>query len=177
SFGSCTSPQSYDLSSQPDGTYTITVRAVDAAGNVGPGATSSYTMVRSGPGAPTITSSPGATGHDDHPAWDFTGAAGATFECRIVQGSTVISDFSPCAGPKSYDLSSQPDGAYTFSVRAIDSLGNPSAPTTNDYALDRVAPGVPAITSKPGALGQSLQPAWGFTGDSGARLECRLARG
>jgi predicted phage tail protein/sugar lactone lactonase YvrE len=176
-FGSCTSPRSYDLTAQPDATYTFTVRAVDAAGNVGPGATSDYAMTRGGPSQPTITSSPGATGNDDQPAWDFSGGSGVTFECEIVRGSVVVSDFAACTGPKSYDLSAEPDGDYTFNVRAVDSLGRPSLPATADYLLDRAAPAAPTITSKPGTVGQGLQPAWDFTGESGARLECQLTRG
>src|SRR5205823_6392714 len=152
-------------------------RALDGALNASPDSTSTYTLDTTPPGAPTITSAPPATSSSPTPSWSFTGDPGVGFECQLTRGSTTVSGAAPCTSPQSYDLSTEPDGTYTFSVRAIDAIGGASAPTTSDYVLDRAAPGVPAITSRPGALGQSLQPAWDFAGDSGSQLECRLARG
>jgi hypothetical protein len=40
----CVSPASFNLNGQPDGTYTLRVRAVDQLGNAGSAATSAYTL-------------------------------------------------------------------------------------------------------------------------------------
>ncbi len=176
-FAGCTSPKSYDLSAQPDGAYTFSVRQRDAASNVSAAATSDYTLDRGVPAAPTITSSPGVTGNNANPGWTFTGETGATFECQLSSGATVISAFGSCSSPKSYDLSSQPDGAYTFSVRQRDPAGNTSALATSDYTLDRGVPAAPSITSSPGATGNNAGPTWGFSGEAGASFECQLSSG
>ncbi|HSH62448.1 MAG TPA: Ig-like domain-containing protein, partial [Acidimicrobiales bacterium] len=176
-FGSCSSPKSYDLSSRPDGTYTFSVRQRDTAGNTSPSATSDYTLDRSVPAAPTVTAGPGPKGNDANPGWSFTGEAGAAFECQLSSGATVISAFASCSSPKTYDLSSQPDGTYTFSVRQRDPAGNTSTSATSDYTLDRGVPAAPSITAGPGPTGSNANPAWSFTGEPGAAFECQLSSG
>ena len=48
-MAACATPRSYDLAKADDGTYTFTVRATDAAGNVGRGATATYRLDRPAP--------------------------------------------------------------------------------------------------------------------------------
>jgi predicted phage tail protein len=175
-FAPCTGPKSYDLSAQPDGTYTFSVRAVDSLGNPSSPATDDYTLARTPPAAPTITSKPGSLGQSQHPAWDFTSDPGTSLECSLARGSTVVSDFATCTGPSSYDLGGQPDGTYTFSVRAVDAVGNVSAVASDDYTLDTTPPPVPSITSAPAAVGRGASPAWGFTVAGDATPQCRLNR-
>lgn len=110
----CTSPASFDLSS--DDTYTFALRAVDPAGNVGPPITQDYLLDTVPPDAPTLTAVPSSPGIDASPEWEFTGEPAATFECRLTQGATVLSDFATCSGPKTYDFSAMQDGSYTFEV-------------------------------------------------------------
>ncbi len=176
-LGACTSPQSYDLSLEPDATYTFSVRQTDAAGNPSAFATSDYTLDRAAPAAPTIASGPGATGNDVAPTWAFTGDAGTTFECQLTRGADVVSPLGACTSPHSYDLGLEPDATYTFSVRQSDAAGNPSAFATSDYTLDRTAPVAPAITSGPGSTGNDPTPTWAFSGEAGATFECQLSRG
>src|SRR5205814_4265547 len=79
-----------------------------------------------------------------------------------------------CGSPGAYDLSGQADGNFTFSVRAVDAAGNASAPATSPYALDRLAPASPVITTAPTSPGRDQTPSFGFTGDADATLRCRL---
>src|SRR5207245_2705120 len=153
SYGSCTSPKNYDLTGQPDATYTFSVRAIDGAGNVGPAATSDYQLDSSSSSTPTITASPNAVSNDRNPAWSFTGALGAARPCQVARGSTVLSVYATCTGPRGYDLTGQPDGTYTFSVRAVDAAGNVSQAATSDYAFDTTAPAAPSIDTTPGSAG------------------------
>ena len=91
----------------------------DAAGNTGPAASSSYDLDTSAPGHAHDRLVAGlARATTSSPAWSFSGEAGAAFECRLERGATVVSDWASCSDPKAYDLSAEPDGNYTFSVRA-----------------------------------------------------------
>jgi len=172
----CASLAAYDLSSEPDGTYTLTVRAVDDAGNTSAAATDDYMLDRVAPSDPAFSATPGPTGSDPSPSWSFSGDAGATFQCELTRGGVVVAAGS-CASPAPYDLSSEPDGTYTLTVRAVDEAGNTSTAATDDYALDTAAPSVPVFTATPGSLGSDPSPSWSFSGDGDATFRCKLTRG
>ncbi|PYP40305.1 MAG: hypothetical protein DMD43_08750, partial [Gemmatimonadetes bacterium] len=174
---SCSSPVTYDLTGKADGTYVITVYARDAAGNVSTPVTGSYVFDRTPPAAPAITAAPATPGNGRSPAWSFTGEAGATLTCSLTRGGTTISPAATCTSPKSFDLTGQPDGTYTFSVTATDAAGNVSPAATGTYTLDTVPPAAPTITSTPGPTGNDLSPTWTFTAESGATTTCSLSSG
>jgi predicted phage tail protein len=176
-WAACSSNVAYDLSGRPDATYTFSLRATDAAGNDGPATTRDYALDTTAPPLPMIVSAPPAAGVDTAPSWSFTGEAGATFECRLDRGATPFSGWGPCPGSIGYDLTGQPDGVFTFSVRAIDSVGNVGAPRTRDYELVTSTPDAPAWTSEPLATGNSTAPSWGFSLPAGTTAECRVERG
>jgi Bacterial Ig-like domain len=173
----CVSPRGYDVTLQPDGVYTFRVRATDTAGNTGAEGTRAYTLDRSAPAAPVVTSGPPADSNDDTPVYSFTGEVGATYECRLARGATVVSNWAACSTPQGYDVSAQADGTYTFSVRATDAAGNTGPAGTRSYALDRAAPAAPALTGNPGADTNDDTPTWSFTADAGTATTCRLERG
>ena len=116
-WSSCTTPRVYDLTGQPDGTYTFSVHATDAAGNTGPVSTSDYRLDATAPPAPTLVATPGAVAANFTPTWSFSGESGAAFECRLDLGAATVSDWAPCSSPRGYNLAGQPDGDYVFSVR------------------------------------------------------------
>ncbi|MDP8975474.1 MAG: hypothetical protein M3N28_03750, partial [Actinomycetota bacterium] len=176
-FGPCTSPKSYDLSTQPDGTYTLSVRQTDAAANTSATATSGYTLDRAVPVAPTLTAPSPNPGNDATPTWSFSGEAGAAFECELTNGATVVSAFGPCTSPHSPDLAAQPDGTYTLSVRQTDAAANTSATATSGYTLDRSAPTPPVVVSGPGSGGSDPTPRWVFSGEPGVTFTCELRMG
>jgi hypothetical protein len=147
--GSCASPAVYDLSSEPDGTYTLAVRAVDDAGNTSAAATDDSTLDRVAPSVPTFTATPGATGSNPSPSWSFSGDGDATFQCDLTRAGVVVAAGS-CASPAGYDLSSATDGTYTLTVLAVDDAGNTSTAATDDYALDRsLTPSEPSTPVDP----------------------------
>ncbi len=125
----------YDLTGQPDGTYTFSVTQTDVAGNTSAAATSSYVLSTVLPPAPTITSSPASPGNGRSPSWSFAGGAGNSFQCKLTSGATTISGWAPCTSPQAYDLTGQPDGTYTFSVTQTDPASNVSPAATGNYAL------------------------------------------
>ena len=53
----------------------------------------------------TITSAPASPDNDRSPSWAFTTEAGATTKCQLIGPSGVVSAFSACTAPKTYDRS------------------------------------------------------------------------
>jgi hypothetical protein len=172
----CTTPRTYNLTGDVDGLYTFKVRQTDVAGNTGVFATHSFTLDRVAPVAPTITSQPPPRINDDTPTWGFSGEAGGTYECVLVEPDGTEISTAGCATPKSYDLTSEMDGLYTFKVRQTDVAGNTGSFVTVSYTLDRQPPVAPAITGRPANVTANQDPAWTFTGEIGATYECVLVR-
>jgi len=130
----CTNGRRFDLGAV-DGDYRVTVRARDAAGNVGPGATSSYQRDATPPAVPTLSAAPKPDDIDRSPTWSFSAESGARFSCTLTRGSDVVGAKTSCAGAKTYNLSGAQPGTYTFSVEATDAAGNTSAPRVAKYVL------------------------------------------
>jgi hypothetical protein len=126
-----------------DDTYTIRARATNAVG-VSAFDTTSFTIDRTAPAAPTITSGPtGTTAGGD--TLTFTGELGATFQCRLDSGS-----WATCTSPKTYGTLA--DGSHTFDVRAVDAAGNTGATTSRTWTVDATGPVIG--TTFPGASGR-----------------------
>ena len=172
----CNSPKAYNLAALPDGTYTFKVRQIDAAGQTGPYATDSFVLDRQSPAVPQITNAPNARSNDSTPGWNFTGEAGGTFECVLVKPGGAQETNPGCSSPANYDVTTGADGTYTFKVRQTDGVGNQSAYATSSYILDRQAPALPSITSRPANVDDDAAPAWTFTGEAGTPFECVLVR-
>jgi hypothetical protein len=171
----CSSPASYDLSSRADGEFLFSVRATDAAGNVSDTAEHVLTLDRGVPDEPTITSGPSGPTANATAAFGFTGEANATYACRVERDTTVVSDWSACASPRSYTLTT--DGPHTFRVRQTDRAGNESVEATRTFTLDRAPPAQPVITSEPTTPAADPAAEWSFTAEAGAFTSCRLTRG
>ena len=131
-YAACTSPHAY--TGLADGGHTVAVRATDAAGNVGPAATRSWTVDTTAP-TTTITAGPEGTVTSAGASFSFTADETAgTFECRLDGAA-----FGPCSSPTSYDGLS--DGDHSFDVRAADVAGNLGAPASRSWTVVTVAPG------------------------------------
>jgi len=167
-FVSCTSPQSY--TGLADGSHTFRVRAIDEAGNTGPEATFTWTIITVPPSAPTITSSPTDPSSSTSATFGFTGDPGTSFLCRLDAGS-----FTTCTSPKSY--SGLVEGSHTFQVKARDAAGNESAPTSSSWVIDTTPPAPPAIGSAPPNPSNETSPSFGFSGEAGATFQCELDTG
>lgn len=101
------------------------------------------------PPLPPIFTSLPVIQSDTSPSWEFVGEPGASFQCQLAQGSTVLIDFRPCSSPYTIDLSGLPDGAYTLSVRAIDAMGGPGALAVAAFILDRSGSSTVPSTAAP----------------------------
>jgi hypothetical protein len=174
----CTSPDTFDLTTQPDGTYTLTVTAHDALGNVSAPATSTYTLQRIiPPPSPTITGAPTSPDNDSTPTWSFTTPAGTADQCSLLSGSTTVAGPTACSGSQTFTVST--DGTYTFSVVAVDTAtGARSVAATSTYTYDHTPPSAPVFTARPTSPGTNATPSWTFTTPATAvALECTLRLG
>lgn len=104
-----------------------------------------FTIDRTAPGAPTITSGPVAS-----PAWTtttsalfgFSGETGATFQCRVDTAA-----FAACQSGVSYTVG---QGLHTFEVKQTDAAGNPGTlVASRTWKVDSIAPPAPVLTYMP----------------------------
>jgi hypothetical protein len=139
-FVACASPRT--VGPLMPGEYTFSVRATDAAGNTdATPATRSFAVQPVTPET-TITFGPSGATNDSSGSFGFSSSPGSTFECKLDGPDTATATYAPCMSPKAYTFPS--DGAYTFSVRAIDSLGVPDAtPATRSFVVDTQEPTTP----------------------------------
>src|SRR5829696_2909549 len=131
---SCTNPRRFELG-QADGDYRVTVRARDAAGNVGPTATSDYRLDTTPPAEPTVKAAPKPDDIDRSPTWTFAAETGARLTCTLTRGSDVVAARTACADAKTYNLSGAQPGTYTFTVEATDAAGNKGPARSARYVL------------------------------------------
>ena len=164
-YAPCTSPQAY--SALADGTYTFSVRAKDAAGNLDPTpATRTFTVDTTAPDT-TLTGTP--------PTFSFTSSEpGSTFECKLDGPGATTGTYAACTSPQ--NLGTLADGTYTFSVRAKDAAGNVDpTPATRTFTVDTTAPDT-AINSGPTGTIAATSASFVFTSEQGATFECKLDR-
>ncbi len=141
-LGACTSNTTERLLNQPDGRYTLTVRATDAANNFVE-QTRAF-AVDTGPPDTTIASGPGDGSSSEANAmtWGFASSeTGSTFECRIYLTAVGPGAFGPCSAPAAHSVSGLSPGNFTFEVRATDAFGNVD-PTPAKRTVTVIAPTV-----------------------------------
>lgn len=135
--GSATGPAAcgpevtYDLPQEGD--YTLSASATDAAGNADPTpATRTFTVDRTPPAAPDVSSAAGG--------YAFAGEPGATFECRL-DTPFGAGTYAACTSPQA--VWTPVPGRYVFSVRAVDRAGNAGPATARELTSPGAAPVTP----------------------------------
>jgi hypothetical protein len=146
-FTACTSPKTY-AGPLAEGPHTIDVRAVDAAGNIGPPTTYSWRIDVTPPPPPVIVSAPTDPTIDTAATFAFTDAEyGVTFRCRLDTAA-----YTACPGQKTYAGLSA--GSHAFAVQAVDRAGNPSAAAVYAWTIQTPVAGF----GLSGDLSQRLSP-------------------
>ncbi|MEY2570775.1 MAG: large repetitive protein, partial [Acidimicrobiaceae bacterium] len=171
-FAVCPSSYPADLSLANQGVHTISVQAIDTAGNVGSAAIATYTLDTLAPAPPVFTSGPPTVSNDDQPTWTFNDESGSTPWCAIDGGAFAI-----CASPVTVDLAAGLDGVHTITVKVKDQAGNMGDPNSAGFTLDRSAPGAPKFTAVPDSPSSSSSPTWTFTTPSDGTDRCSLDGG
>src|SRR6478672_8622032 len=164
-FAACTSPKA--LPATADGSHTFTVRASDAAGNTGQ---ASYTWTID-TAVPQITLGTKPTNPTNDTTPDFAFSANEPllggFQCQLDGAA-----FAACTSPKT--LSVTADGSHTFTVKAIDTAGNPGQ-TTYTWTIDTNPPTI-TLTQTPPNFSSNSTPTFAFTADEPipAGFQCKL---
>ena len=166
----CTSP--YAPAALPgDDTYTLTVRATDAAGNVSPALTSSFQVDATAPPTARVTG-PASPGRLTAPTW-LVSAPSGTLQCRLLRNDLVMRDWSGC-GPTYTSQLADGDGLYVVAVRVLTATRVPSAEVLSRYVLDTTAPAAATLTAPP-SPGTGRRPTWTITSaDVGATAQCQV---
>lgn len=135
-FTACTSPRTFTGLS--DGSHTFSVRATDAATNVGPTASASWTIDATPPNT-TLSGAPAGT----VASTDATISFGATESPATFACSLDGAGFSACTSPAV--LTGLADGSHTFRVRATDAAANTDpTPATATWIVDAAPPVIDA---------------------------------
>ena len=143
-----TEGDTFNVSTEADGEYSVSVVAVDNAGNKSEATTVSWTLDATAPApAPTVTGLPSAL--TNQKAFTLT-ASGSTDPHNVTYRWTFNGQ---TATGNSFNVATTADGNYTVSVIAVDDAGNESAATTVSWKLDATAPApAPTVTGLPSAL-------------------------
>jgi hypothetical protein len=164
-FLPCSNPQAY--LGLADGTHTVLVEAVDAAGNVSNPTPPYSWLIDTVRPVVALTDMPPRVTNRTSATFSFSSnKAGSTFACSLDGRG-----YSACTSPVLFtDLA---DGRHTFAVRAS-RLGNTGPATTYDWTVDTVAPDT-SVASGPPAEAATGSASFTFTSsEAGSTFVCSL---
>ena len=158
----------------PEGkTLSVTVRAIDFAGQISTQSASIATALSANDAPETgITSSPAFASAVNTATFGFVGSSNVrdvpAFECQVDSA-----EYMPCVSP--FDLTGLSNGAHVFHVRAVDSAGNVDlSPASYTWNVD-VAALKTMISSAPAPTSTTKTATFVFTGAAGSTgFECSL---
>lgn len=157
-----TTGTSTTLSPQPDGSHTFYVRAFDHAGNWGSSGAHGFQVDTTGPAPPSPDD--GISGWSNLNAPTFTWAS-ATDMCGVAGYSWAV-DGSPDetvdTTVPSASIPGQVDGVHTFSVRAVDTVGNWGDSGQHTFRIDTTPPSLSSLTWD--SLPRDNTPSFSWTG-------------
>jgi len=141
-WSACASPKTY-AGPLSNALHTFRVRARNAAGTLSQATTATWPGDTVAPPAPVLSGVPASPTGATSASIGFTDEeAGVTFRCA-VDGAAATTCTPPVAlGPLA-------DGTHTFTVTALDAVGNASVPSTAAWTVDTSPPPAPTVTSAP----------------------------
>jgi hypothetical protein len=150
-----------------DGTHTLVVRAVDAAGNVSAPSTPYTWTVDTVHPLVSLTEKPPLVTNLTTATFGFSANKPASsYQCALDGAA-----FAPCTSPRVY--SGLADGSHTFAVRAI-WLALVGPPTRYTWRVDTVSPQT-ALASTPPPASTSASAGFTFTSNEvGSTFACSL---
>ncbi len=159
-FVPCTDPQTF--AGLDDGSHTLAVRAVDAAGNRdATPATYAWEQDSLAPGLPIVLAPVGGTTLATVPVvLSGTAEAGSTVTITI-DGQVVGTATVDANGSWTFDAGPLADGPHAAEVTSTDAAGNASAPAQVSFTVDTTPPET-AITSAPSGTVSTASAAIAF---------------
>ncbi|WP_301340574.1 MULTISPECIES: Ig-like domain-containing protein [Myxococcus] len=151
-YRDCTTP--YEVMVPQDGTYLLSVRARDLAGNLDPTPATHTWLVDSKRPETSIINKPGLFDHSSRSVFLFgSDEEEVRYECSLNGAA-----FAPCDNPVTLPPLSQV--AHTLQVRAVDSVENvDDSPESYTWTVDDTPPEVPSLSfPTPGALVETRTP-------------------
>lgn len=166
-FAPCETPRAVEVG---DGMHLFEVRA-KSGDEIDPTPAQLAWLVDTTAPDTEITRAPAAVDNSVDVSIEFSSSEDdSTFECSAESGS-----FSPCTSP--YSLTGLGEGDHSFSVRAIDALGNfDPSPAAHDWTLDASAPDTTIVSGPSGWL-DSTSATFAFSSGDAAAFECQLDAG
>ncbi|MCL2542910.1 MAG: Ig-like domain-containing protein [Nocardioidaceae bacterium] len=129
-----------------DGSHTVGATAGDAAGNISPATSNTFTVDTHAPAAPVIQGpADGSTVGTSSPTVTGTAEPGSKVTV-VVDGTTYTTTADPTSGQWSVATSGLPDGHIDVTATATDAAGNTSPTATSSFTVDTTA-AAPVITS------------------------------
>lgn len=164
SFAPCASPLSF--TGLAEGSHTVTVRATDAAGNVGTAAFS-WSVDLTAPHV-AFASTPAGLSNDAAPRFAFTTTETANVACRVDGGAWTI-----CASTTTFP--GLGDGQHTLTVHATDPAGNTGPDASYTWTIDTLRPQTQLTAGPPtSAPVNSSDATFSFASPDGVGFDCRL---
>lgn len=124
------------------------VQAIDVAGNTRTTDTFSTTIDPTTPPPPTITGGPNAPTRDQSPTFTWDGA-GPQFQWDLLPAGATGPIRSGGGTAQQVQLSSLPDGNYTFQLSQITAAGRRSELASRSFTVDTTPPAPPTILTRP----------------------------
>lgn len=167
---------SVDAAQLPDGVYTVTATATDAAGNTTTTPANAWTIDTAGPALTVSAPADGAVTNDNTP--DIVGTTEPGAEVKIIvrdaNGNTLQTLFpaEDALGNFSIDTASAlADGTYTLEVESTDAAGNVTSNPPISITIDTMAPAVAVNSPADGAVTNDDTPTIGGTSEPGATVQ------
>jgi hypothetical protein len=134
------------LSGLADGTHTLTVRAVDNAGNVGPAASKTWQVDATGPVAQLTATPPPVSGGSATFTFSASDPVVASVSSGVARIEYRLDGGSFLAAPGPVNLTNLANGNHTVTVRAVDAAGNVGAGIDFTWLVDISQPSLQSIT-------------------------------
>ncbi len=175
----CVSPLEY--TGLADGQHVFDVRAVNANGTDPTPAHFVWLIDTTGPRA-EISGGP-ADPNNACPVVNFTYTTqpqegDASFICALVAGAgpAGTADYAPCS-INGENYSGLQDGQYTFSVIAVDPLGNKGAADSETFTVDGKGPTIAISSPTGGDTGTSIIVSFSSSGSANDTFKCTVSGG
>ena len=135
-----------DYTDLTPGSHSLLVQAVDQAGNIGQPQSFSWTVDGTVPSQPTVDSGPASLVNTRTADFSYSmpDTTAVSVQCWLDNQQTLCTLSTPTSG--SLHLTQLADGDHTFTVLAVNNLGNKTASAAYNWTVDATSPAAPTIT-------------------------------